>query len=701
MSKIKNAFNYILKVREKSQNFNRSGLYIAFALISFYAAIMSVVCFVKSDTIMGFVNAAIAVFMVLIIIAFAKIKSAKLLSYSVDIFLYVLMLFFLYEGGVGGVSIMWLLFIPMGAMALINLFYGGLLSLLLGITVSIYMITPLHNYGYQYSSEIRIRFPIIYWAFFILALVIFVRIDRVEEQQKELVKRAEISNHAKSEFLANMSHEIRTPMNAIMGMCELTMNEDISEIVRENNDNIYHSGKNLMNIINDLLDFSKIESGKMELSCSQYKLSDVLNDVIYMANARKGAKPLEFTVDLDPDIPELLYGDEMRIKQIMINLLTNAIKYTQEGGFLLSVSYRRETYGINLIISVKDSGIGIKKEHIGKIFDAYGRVDAEKTHTIEGTGLGLPITKKLIRLMNGVISVNSEYGKGTEFRVVIPQKVIEDTPIVTLENQEKINILYYYSMEKMPEFAVQSFIKAFRTVIKKLNTSRYICKNLEDLKHEVITGKYTHVIIGRPEYLEDREYFESLSNEYNVAVIQERADHVIVGENILNIYKPFYTRKFSDIINNQSRKAEKSSLPDEFTAPGASVLIVDDNMLNLKVAQGLMKSYEMNIDTALSGVQALSMMKEKRYDLVFMDHLMPDMDGIETHREILKLESEHTEKTPVIALTANAVSDARDLFITEGFQDFVSKPIQSEVLRATLLKWLPKTLIINKKEQNA
>ncbi len=701
MSKIKNIFSYIMRVREKSQTFNRSGLYIAFALISVYAAIMSLVCFLKMNTIMGFVNAAITLFMILIIVVFAKIKSSRLLSYCVDIFLYVLMVFFLYEGGVGGVSIMWLLFVPMGAMALVNLYYGGILSLLLGITVPVYMMTPLNKFGYQYSSEIRIRFPIIYWAFFILALVIFIRIDRFEESQKVLIRKAEESNRSKSEFLANMSHEIRTPMNAIMGMCELTMNEDISEIVRENNDNIYHSSKNLMSIINDLLDFSKIESGRMEISCNEYRLSDVLNDVVYMTVARKGNKNLEFTVDLDPDIPDLLYGDEMRIKQIMINLLTNALKYTQEGGFLLTLTSRKESYGINLIISVRDSGIGIKKEHIRKIFDAYGRVDAEKTHTIEGTGLGLPITKKLIKLMNGVISVKSDYGKGTEFRVVIPQKVVDETPIVTFENQDDIKILYYYSMEKMPEFAVQSFINAFRTVVRKLNTSRYICKNLDDLKNETTTGKYSHVIIGKAEYLEDRKYFDELSREHNVAVIQERANHVPVGENIMNIYKPFYTRKFSDIINKQSQQKKKMNLPDEFTAPQAQVLIVDDNMLNLKVAQGLMKPYEMNIDTASGGMQALDMIKQKKYDLIFMDHLMPEMDGIETHREIRLLEMDYAQKIPVIALTANAVSDARDLFITEGFQDFVSKPIQSNVLKDVLLKWLPPQLIINKKEQDA
>ncbi len=699
MHKIKGIIDYIIRVREKGRNFNRSGLYIAFALISAYALIMSAVCFIGADVIMGIANAVIGLFMILTIIVFAKIKSGRTLSVFVVIFLYALMVFFLYEGGVGGVSVMWLLFVPMGGMALISLYYGAILSILLGITVPLYMLTPLHFMGYQYSEEMRIRFPIIYWAFLILAVVVFVRIDRAEEAQNELIERANESNRLKSEFLANMSHEIRTPMNAIMGMCELTMNEDISEIVRENNENIYHSGKNLMNIINDLLDFSKIESGKMELSCSQYKLSEILDDVIYMIVARKGGKKLEFVVECDPDVPNILYGDEVRIKQIMINILTNALKYTQEGGFLLKVSSRRESYGINLVISVRDSGIGIKKENMYKVFDAYGRVDEEKNRKIEGTGLGLPITKKLIKLMNGVICVRSEYGQGTEFKVVIPQKVIEDTPIVSFDVPENTNLLYYSLSDKLPEFAEMSFINSFKKILNK-RIKGYICSNLNDVKREMRIKNYTHIIVGKKEYLEDKKYFDELSNTRFVAVIRERAEQMELGENVVNIFKPFYTAKLCDVLNKYHSKSVSLNNPGDFTAPEASVLVVDDNLVNLKVAKGHMKPYKVNVDTATDGHEAIEMIKQKKYDLVFMDHLMPGMDGIETHREIRLIQKDYAEKIPVIALTANAVSDVRDLFITEGFQDFISKPIQTEILKSVLLKWLPDSMIIRKKEGN-
>lgn len=699
MPKLKSIFNYILHVREKSKVINKSGLYTAFSLISIYALIMSVVCFVKSDIIMGVVNAVIALTMILTMLLFARIKSEKMLSWFVVSSIYVLMMFFMYEGGVGGVSIMWLLFVPVGGMALINLYYGGILSFLLGVSIPLYMFTPLHNLGYQYSEDYRIRYPIIYWAFFIMSLVIFIRVDRFEEEQKELIKKADDANRSKSEFLANMSHEIRTPMNAVMGLCELNLNEDLSDIVRENSENIYRSGKSLMNIINDLLDFSKVESGKMELQCNEYKLSDVLNDVIYMIVARMGNKNLEFVVDCDPDIPNTLYGDEARMKQIMINLLTNALKYTQEGGFVLTLTCRKESYGINLSISVKDSGIGIQKDQIGKIFDAYGRLDAKKNRMVEGTGLGLSITKRLIMLMDGVIRVSSEYGKGTEFKIIIPQRVVDETPIVKTNRDKEIQILYYHT-EEVPDFIGKSYYHSFKSVISKLNASGKVCQSIEEFKNYISDDTYTHIIIGKDEYLANEEYFDELAQSYYVAVVQERMAPVSVGDQVQCIYKPFYTRNFSDFINQHFRASEKKKVRSAFTAQQAQVLVVDDNLLNLKVAAGHMKLYQIQVDTAMSGMEALEMVEKKRYDLVFMDHMMPEMDGIETHRGIRSLEKDYVDKMPIVALTANVAEDAKALFVEEGFQDFMSKPLQSDRLREMLLKWLPEDLIVNEEGYN-
>ncbi len=699
--KIKEPINYISHLRKKREKVNVKALCAAYTLLSIYAFIMSIVCFFTFDIKMCIVNAVIAVCFLVSVVFFTKMKSEKFTAINVIIFISIVMTFFIVDGGANGFSVIWTLFVPIAGMYFLSIYYGGILSVLVGVIITIYMLTPLHGIGYEYTTSYSIRFPIVYWACLIVSLFIFERIDKFEEEQAKLILKAEESNRSKSDFLANMSHEIRTPMNAIMGMCELTMNEELSETVRENNENIYTSGKNLMNIINDLLDFSKIESGKMELICAEYSLSALVNDVVNMAIARRGGKSIEFIVDFDPNIPDLLYGDDVRIRQIIINLLTNAIKYTRKGGFLLSISYREEYYGINLIISVKDSGIGIKKEALGKIFNTFGQVDTKKNHDIEGTGLGLPISKNLVKLMGGVINIDSQYGQGTEFKVVIPQKVIDKKPVITIPNPESIRVLYYFTLNNDSKFVQEAYQKTFKTTNERFGVKNHVCKNLGEVRRELCTNKYTHMFIGRRTYLEDKKYFDELSKIMYLALVQDRIGCITPGEKIHNIYKPFNSLAFGDIMNYVERindLRDKQLIPIRFTAPDANILIVDDNTMNLKVATGLMKVYKMNIETASSGMEAVELVKSKKYDIIFMDHLMPEMDGVDTLKHIRKLKQEYVSNIPVIALTANAVSGIREKFFDEGFQDFVSKPIQSEVLQMALLRWLPEELIIHKKE---
>ena len=699
VSKLGIVKKYLTHLYEKAGNFNRSGLYITFLLIASYALVMAGVCFIQKNMIMVAVNIITALAMILILIIFAKIKSTRVLSWVVIIFIYILMFFFMFKGGVGGVSIMWLLFAPIAASHFVSLYYGGILSIVLGITVSVYMFTPLHNFGYPYSEQQIVRFPIIYWAFTITSLIIAARIDNAEEKQKEIVRSAERSNKLKSEFLANMSHEIRTPMNSIMGMCELSRTEEMSKTARDNNETIYSSGKTLMNIINDLLDFSKIESGKMQLATTEYRLSDILSEAMNMASARKGKKKIEFAVDCDPDIPDYLRGDSSRIRQIIINLLTNAIKYTNEGGVLLTVRSRKESYGINLIISVKDSGIGIKKEDMKRLYDAYDRFDIEKTNSVEGTGLGLPITKQLVELMGGIISVKSIYGVGTEFRVTIPQKVSANNPIANFYKGKDKNILYYEkSNSDIPDFIRKTYIKNFDTIVKRYKARKYICDNMRDVKREIRISDYSHIIIGQNEYLEDKAYFDEISKTHNVIVLTERADRVQTCETIRKVYKPLAIYQFVKIVDGKQKETLPQTPEISFTAPKAKILVVDDNEVNLLVARGFMKRYGIAIEMATRGIDAVEMVKKKKYDIIFMDHLMPEMDGIETAEEIRKIDNDYAKFIPVVALTANVSEDVKKMFMEKGFRGFMTKPIQSDVLSKILLKNLPEELIVEKEQ---
>ena len=439
--------------------------------------------------------------------------------------------------------------------------------------------------GYVEWDDVVVGIDYIYtlmkMVFYVVLILLFVLVGyHMRTQQlkhsEHQTALSESANKAKSDFLSRMSHEIRTPINAVMGMDEMILRESKDPAVLEYAHNLQNAARTLLELINDILDFSKIEAGKMEIIPAEYQLGSLLNDLVNMIRKRAENKGLSFQVEANPNLPTTLFGDEMRIKQVITNLLTNAIKYTEKGGAHLKVDFSPiDEEQISLKVSVSDTGIGIKPEDMDKLFSSFERIEEKRNRSIEGTGLGMNIAQQLLTMMGGKLQVKSVYGKGSTFSFQIVQKVMNPAPL----------------------------------------------------------------------------------GDFETACHQS-----------LSCHKDYQA---------------------SFRAPEGKILVVDDTVMNLTVVKGLLKQTKIQIDTAQSGLECLGLVQKKKYDIIFLDHMMPNMDGIETLKAMVKLTSNLNEETPVISLTANAIRGAREQYLEAGFQDYLTKPINCAKLEEMIIKYMP------------
>lgn len=512
---------------------------------------------------------------------------------------------------------------------------------------------------------------------------------------KYIMKEANIeiekAANMKSDFLANTSHELRTPMNAIIGMTEMALREEMTPTAKNYINQIKAAGKSLLTIINDILDFSKIESGKMDIVTTEYEPASMINDIATIINTRIDKDDVELVLDVNPDIPKVLYGDSIRIKQIITNLANNAAKFTRVGQICLKYDFEPVSDDtINLLFSVSDTGIGIKPQDMGKLFKSFQQVDSKRNRNIEGTGLGLAISKQLVSLMNGTINVESVYGEGSTFSFTIPQKIIDAQPCIVLTEKPRhvagfldntyANVQLKRDMHKLDiEY----------TDLRDADVLSYLTENTDTLKG-------TYLFIPQKHFDQSIEDFISAHTEINtVVVIPHDVSANYNPANVMAIHKPLSVLSLASIYNHESLNQYEASSSDEyydFTAETAKILIVDDNSINLTVAQGLLEPLNMQIDTALSGNAAINKITATMYDLILMDHMMPELDGIETTHIIRRFHSEYNN-VPIIALTANVLGDVKKMFIEEGMNDFVAKPIEVRMLINTIRHWLPKEKI--------
>ena len=511
---------------------------------------------------------------------------ASIIQVMVNFLLFPLAFFI--SGGVNGGVAIWFV---LGIFFIFLLFSGRKFYVFLSLTILEFILAYYVSYrhpewviplGGQSSVYIDSALSMIIVSIVIGGIIRFQNKVYIQERIRSEKQRDEIEQMSKSKsaFFANMSHEIRTPINTIIGLNEMTLREDISDEVAENSIHIQDASKMLLALINDVLDLSKIESGKMEVVNNQYETGAMFSDLVNIIWIRAQEKDLKFKVNISSEIPSMLYGDEVRIKQVLTNLLTNAVKYTKAGSVTLSAQSERLSQNtVRLRIAVEDTGIGIKKEDLDSLFKSFKRVDEVQNHKIEGTGLGLSISRQLIEMMGGTITVDSIYKKGSTFTVIIDQQIVDENPV------------------------------------------------------------------GNMEFMIKRK------------------------------------------VHNREKYKQR------FEAPEARILIVDDNEMNRMVACKLLRSTKIQIDTAKNGRECLDKTRNKFYHIIFMDHMMPEMDGVETLKKLRRQENGLCRKVPVIALTANAMAGATDFYKKKGFQGYLAKPVNGALFEATLLKYLPEELI--------
>jgi signal transduction histidine kinase/CheY-like chemotaxis protein len=522
----------------------------------------------------------------------------------------------------------------------------------------------------------------------VIVIIVFIfSLIGLLNSKKEAIK-ANAANVAKSNFLSQMSHEIRTPLNAIMGMGELALYSDTMPKIHEFLKGIKQAGQNLLLLIDDILDFSKIETGSLEIVPAPYYMASLLDDIINIIQIRIGEKPILFTVDVDPNLPARLLGDEMRVRQILFNLLSNAVKFTNQGMIELKVTAgtrAEEREGIPIVITVTDTGIGIKEEDMDSLFKSFVRLDMTVNKSIEGSGLGLSITRSVCQAMGGSVTASSVYGKGSVFTAVVPQGRVDIDRMAVVDNP-KVKIVLLY--DHRPEY-----LKSLKEILKSLGVIVVIANSADDFLGRLSDGGFSFAFISGPTLEKARAIIKENSIQTVLVLLQE-IGKAVVADNVMVIPMPAYAVPVTNILNGKGIVQQTiKSAGAGFIAPSARLLVVDDIQPNLVVAEGLLTPYKSRVDLCSSGSRALELVKEQNYDLVFMDHMMPEMDGVETVRRIRQWEKENgkaeADRLRIVALTANAVSGMREMFLNEGFDDFLSKPIETSRLREILRNWIP------------
>ncbi|WP_026491981.1 hybrid sensor histidine kinase/response regulator [Butyrivibrio sp. XPD2002] len=511
--------------------------------------------------------------------------------------------------------------------------------------------------------------------------------DELEEEMSEMKQKSE-------DFMANISHELRTPINVVTGLSGLLLNNEKEEKKKADLSAIQDAGRRLFSRIEDILDYTEIDTESLVLSEDEYRISSLVNDVATEFRLQREGTP-EIVIDMDANIPARMVGDAARIKRIIRHLIVNAIKFTDENGCVnLRVFARKKEYGANLCIEVTDTGIGMTDEERKRVIEGLYQIDSGRSRRTEGIGLGLSIVNGFVKKMGGFVRIESEVKKGTKVTVTVPQQVVDEKPSVVVDHPEKLEIACYLRNDKYKSPAVREYYNIMiMHILKGLSVPIHRVVEFDELKRLCAKSQITHVITAEEEYLDNRDYYENIKSDVSVIVTVTPEFKIADNSNVTYIRKPIFSHSIVNAVNRKMAvwEFDPETSGKKLVFKNVNSLIVDDEEMNLIVAKGILAGYGMEADLARSGMEAVAMCEKKKYDVIFMDHMMPEVDGVEAMK-LIRQNAGQDDHTSIIAFTANAVSGVREMFVKEGFDEFLAKPIELSELERVLKKLLPSTM---------
>ena len=574
----------------------------------------------------------------------------------------------------------------------------------ISICVMVYFLTMWYDFFFVldrsveltplFVSRILLHFALVYTAGRLSKVVVEKRRQEREVTESKIEELKE-TNRRTEDFLANVSHELRTPINAVTGISTVMLRKEENDDKRKEIRSVQEAGNRLFNQIEDILDYTEIDTGKIRVSEEPYTISSLVNDIITGNRLLMREDGLELIFDMDAKIPSVLIGDAKKIKKILKHLIDNAIKYTKKGGIYIRIYTMDKPYGVNLCIRVCDTGIGIEKEDLAKITDKFYKTEGGKSQRAGGLGLGLSIVHGMVTAMEGFMQMESTVDRGTMVSISIPQKVSDEAPVMMIEDRSDLCIGCFLRAEKFEVPRVREYYNEMISHISSgLDIPLHRVSDMDELEKLTATQSLTHLVIGKEEYRENPSCFEKIEEQKIEVVLVAGDDFALpAGSKIRVFRKPFYSYALVSFLNAGRNGRQDGFQKKHMICRNVKTLVVDDEPMNLLVAKEIFKGYEMEVETAGSGPEAIEACGKQDFELIFLDHMMPGMDGVETLKKLRKMQADTGRIFTIVAFTANAVSGAREMFLREGFDEFISKPIENSELEHVLKKVLPKASI--------